>query len=220
MFGTILYVPLFVQGVIGTSATSSGVVLTPFILADCPRRSSPGQWIIWGGATSRTPWSARSSSVSVSSCSPRWIPHRDRAITVCAVIAGIGQGLMMQAFVVGVQNSVPVDSMGSATALTQFLALDRTTFGVTLMGVIVGQGLPPGVRVESETVQRLSPASVPSSRTRSGLPHSWRPRWSAWCSSRSSSSASTKCRSRRGFDRAVTPAPMEPESQAGVRMRT
>ena len=29
MFGTIVYVPLFVQGVIGTFATSSGVVLTP-----------------------------------------------------------------------------------------------------------------------------------------------------------------------------------------------
>src|SRR5207249_325330 len=32
MFGTISFVPLFVQGVIGTSATSSGVVLTPLIL--------------------------------------------------------------------------------------------------------------------------------------------------------------------------------------------
>src|ERR1043165_393025 len=32
MFGTISYVPLFVQGVIGTSATSSGIVLTPLIL--------------------------------------------------------------------------------------------------------------------------------------------------------------------------------------------
>ena len=32
MFGTISFVPLFVQGVIGTSATSSGVVLTPLIV--------------------------------------------------------------------------------------------------------------------------------------------------------------------------------------------
>ena len=32
MFGTISFVPLFVQGVIGTSATSSGVVLTPLML--------------------------------------------------------------------------------------------------------------------------------------------------------------------------------------------
>ena len=46
MFGTISYVPLFVQGVIGTSATSSGVVLTPLMLgavddvaADRPARS-------------------------------------------------------------------------------------------------------------------------------------------------------------------------------------
>ena len=33
MFGTIAFVPLFVQGVIGTSATSSGVVLTPLCSA-------------------------------------------------------------------------------------------------------------------------------------------------------------------------------------------
>ena len=32
MFGTISFVPLFVQGVIGTSATSSGIVLTPLML--------------------------------------------------------------------------------------------------------------------------------------------------------------------------------------------
>ena len=39
MFGTISYVPLFVQGVIGTSATSSGVVLTPLMLGAVTRRS-------------------------------------------------------------------------------------------------------------------------------------------------------------------------------------
>src|SRR5204863_1706684 len=32
MCGTISFVPLFVQGVIGTSATSSGIVLTPLML--------------------------------------------------------------------------------------------------------------------------------------------------------------------------------------------
>ena len=33
MFGTIMFVPLFVQGVMGGSATSSGLVLTPLMLA-------------------------------------------------------------------------------------------------------------------------------------------------------------------------------------------
>jgi hypothetical protein len=32
MFGVVLYVPLFVQGVLGQSATSSGTVLLPLVL--------------------------------------------------------------------------------------------------------------------------------------------------------------------------------------------
>jgi hypothetical protein len=33
MFGIILYTPLFVQGVLGQSATNSGTVLTPLVFA-------------------------------------------------------------------------------------------------------------------------------------------------------------------------------------------
>ena len=60
MFGTISYVPLFVQGVIGTSATSSGVVLTPLMLGAVARRSSPASSSRAPAATAGTPCSARS----------------------------------------------------------------------------------------------------------------------------------------------------------------
>ena len=62
MFGTISYVPLFVQGVIGTSATSSGVVLTPLMLGAvddvAPHRASSSRA---PAATAGTSCSARSS---------------------------------------------------------------------------------------------------------------------------------------------------------------
>ena len=77
------------------------------------------------------------------------------------VIAGIGLGLMMQIFVLSVQNSVPRRSMGSATALTQFSRSIGSTLGVTLMGVIVNQGLPEELHNGSESiavVHRLPPA--------------------------------------------------------------
>ena len=45
MFGLITYVPLFVQGVIGTSATSSGVVLTPLMLGAVTTSLVTGQLI-------------------------------------------------------------------------------------------------------------------------------------------------------------------------------
>jgi MFS family permease len=73
------------------------------------------------------------------------------------VIAGIGIGAMMQVFVISVQNAVPRSMIGSATALTQFGRQMGATLGVTIMGVIVNHGLPPGVGAAGElgTIHRL-----------------------------------------------------------------
>lgn len=59
MFGTISYVPLFVQGVIGTSATSSGVVLTPLMLGAVITSFVSGQVVSRTGRYRPTPSSAR-----------------------------------------------------------------------------------------------------------------------------------------------------------------
>jgi EmrB/QacA subfamily drug resistance transporter len=159
MFGVVAFVPLFVQGVLGESATSSGAVLTPFMVSIAATAMLTGQWISWSGRYKPNalvgPVVLGVGLVLLASMDASTSIGR---VTLYSVIAGVGQGLMMQAFVVGVQNSVPVASMGSATALTQFCRSIGTTLGVTLMGVIVNQGLPPGVRLEGETVQGLSPA--------------------------------------------------------------
>jgi len=108
---------------------------------------------------------------------------------------------------------VPLDSMGSATALTQFSRSIGTTLGVTLMGSIVNQGLPTGVNLESQTVQRLTPA------LRGDLAHALQPAFLA---------AAFVCvillavvvfgihevPLRRGFEEPSTPAPVEPERTA------
>jgi predicted MFS family arabinose efflux permease len=159
MFGVIAFVPLFVQGVIGSSATSSGVVLTPFMLAVVVTSILTGQWISWTG---RYKPNALAGPI-VLGTGLVLLSTMDTSTTIertafYMVVSGIGLGLMMQTFVVAVQNSVPLDSMGSATALTQFSRSIGTTLGVTLMGVIVNQGLPSGVHLEGETVHRLSPA--------------------------------------------------------------
>jgi EmrB/QacA subfamily drug resistance transporter len=156
MFGVVAFLPLFVQGVLGESATSSGAVLTPFMVAIAATAMLTGQWISWSGRYKPNalagPIVLGIGLVLLASMDASTTIGR---VTVYAVVVGVGQGLMMQAFVVGVQNSVPIDSMGSATALTQFSRAIGTTFGVTLMGAIVNQGLPPGVRLEGETVHRL-----------------------------------------------------------------
>src|SRR5436309_2107663 len=147
MFGTISYVPLFVQGVIGTSATSSGVVLTPLILGAVTTSFVAGQIV------SRTGRYRPNTLIGpvLLGIGELLLWQMDVHTTSGEaarnmVITGIGLGMMVQIFVLSVQNSVQRSEMGSATALTQFSRSIGATLGVTLMGVIVNQRLPESVR--------------------------------------------------------------------------
>ena len=121
MFGTIAFVPLFVQGVIGTSATSSGVVLTPLILGAVAMSILSGQWV---SRTGRYRPNAiigpiilgdglfLLSRMDTSTDERRGgAEHGHRRGRARADDAGV-RAL--------VQNSVSIRQMGSATALTQF----------------------------------------------------------------------------------------------------
>ena len=170
MVGTIAYVPLFVQGVIGTSATSSGAVLTPFFIGAVITSAISGQWVSRSG---RYRPNALAGPVILGA--GLFLLSRMNASTTSfeaarnMVIAGIGLGLMMQVFVIAVQNVVSVRQMGTATALTQFARSIGATLGVTLMGVIVNQRLPEDARVRGQSVHRLPPD------LRDGLAHALQP---------------------------------------------
>src|SRR5439155_2707719 len=155
MFGTISYVPLFVQGVIGTSATSSGVVLTPLMLGAVATSIISGQIVSRTGRyrpnTLIGPLVLGTGAFLLS----RMGVHTTNAEAARdMVIAGVGLGMMMQIFVLSVQNSVPRRSMGTATALSQFARSIGATLGVTLMGVIVNQRLPANLRANGSVIHR------------------------------------------------------------------
>ena len=158
MFGTISYVPLFVQGVIGTSATSSGVVLTPMTLGAVCTSILTGQLV---SRTGRYRWNAVLGPVVLTGAMLllwRMDVHTSNGEAARnMVLAGIGIGSMMQVFVLSVQNAVPRARIGAATALTQFGRQMGATLGVTVMGVIVNHGLPAGVASggEGASVHRL-----------------------------------------------------------------
>ncbi len=156
MFGTISFVPLFVQGVIGTSATSSGIVLTPLLLGAVITSFISGQIVSRTGRyrpnTLIGPVVLGAGEVLL------WRMGVNTTNAEAArnmVICGIGLGAMMQIFVLSVQNSVSRSAMGTATALTQFSRSIGATLGVTLMGVLVNQRLPASVSGQGVSIHRL-----------------------------------------------------------------
>jgi EmrB/QacA subfamily drug resistance transporter len=161
-FGTVTFVPLFVQGVLGESATSAGAVLTPLML------SWVGASVVAGQVVSRT---GRSRPVllvgpPLMAAGFALLALMDTAASTLdavrnVVILGAGVGLMMQTLVVVVQNSAPREMMGIATATAQFSRWIGATIGVTLMGAIVAARLGNPAAAEApppELASALHPA--------------------------------------------------------------
>ena len=156
-FGTIAFVPLFVQGVIGTSATSSAVALTPFMLGTMSGAIISGQIV---ARTGRYRANALVGPVVLGTgMLLLWRMNVDTSTVEVArnmVIGGLGLGLMNQVFVVAAQNSVPANVLGTVTGLLQFSRAMGTAIGVTVFGTIITQGLPPGILADGRVVHNLS----------------------------------------------------------------
>jgi EmrB/QacA subfamily drug resistance transporter len=145
MFGAIMFVPLFVQGVMGASATASGIVLTPLMLAMMLTSVGSGQVI---ARTGRYRWALAAGPVvmglgflllaTMSAASGRG--HA----TAAMIITGLGLGLLIQNLVLVVQNGVPSRHLGAATSAAQFCRSICGTIGVSVMGAILTARMPAG----------------------------------------------------------------------------
>jgi EmrB/QacA subfamily drug resistance transporter len=145
MFGTIMFVPLFVQGVLGGSATSSGLVLTPLMLAMMATSVGSGQLI---SRTGRYRWALLLGPITMGA-GFALLTQLDAGstrgqATIAMVVAGLGLGLLVQNLALVVQNAVPSRHMGAATSAAQFSRSIGGTVGVSVMGAILAAGLPAG----------------------------------------------------------------------------
>jgi EmrB/QacA subfamily drug resistance transporter len=138
MFGTIIYVPLFVQRVLGASASGSGAVLTPLMLGIITTSIIAGQLVSRTGhyrpvLLAGPPILALGFFLlsGIGTDTSRLGVTRD------VVVVGLGIGLMMQTLTVAVQNSVSRRAIGVATASTQFFRAIGAMAGVAVMGTIV-----------------------------------------------------------------------------------
>ena len=145
MFGAIMFVPLYVQGVLGASATASGVVLTPLLLSMMVTSVGSGQVIT---RTGRYRWALIAGPVIMGAgfvllagmnvSSPRM--HA----TAAMIVTGLGLGLLIQNLSLVVQNGVPSRHLGAATSAAQFFRSIGGTIGVSVMGAILSANLPAG----------------------------------------------------------------------------
>jgi len=138
MFGTIIYLPLFMQGVLDVSATQSGNLLTPLLIGVVLAS------IIGGQAISRTGEYKMLGVVGSVLVAVGMIlfARMDAATTrlyvaAAMVIAGFGMGLLQPVYTLAVQNVAPRERMGAATSSTIFFRSIGSTVGVAAFGTVM-----------------------------------------------------------------------------------
>lgn len=159
LFGLISFIPLFVQGVIGTGPTEAGSALTALLLT----------WVIFSVIGGRL---------------LLWIPFRwvmlggmllmvvgfvlldmmNSETTIGVVrrnvgLLGAGMGLVMITQLLAVQSSVPRDRLGIATSTSQFFRSTGGAIGIAIMGTVMVQRMQVGTATgngsESDPLQQL-----------------------------------------------------------------
>ncbi len=137
MFGITSYVPLFVQGVKGGSATSAGITLGPLLLAWPIAATISGKVVLTYGYRLTAVVGMFAAAVGVAMTMLFNVQTSLAFIIVAMVLIGTGLGFASSVFILSVQNAVPWNLRGVATATTQFFRTMGGTVGVAIMGTIL-----------------------------------------------------------------------------------
>jgi EmrB/QacA subfamily drug resistance transporter len=139
MFGVIYFVPLFFQGVLGTSATDSGTYLTPMMLGLVAGSVISGQVLSRAGGHYRLQGAIGLLIMMLGMyLLSRMTPATATATAVRnIVIVGVGLGVLMPLYTIAVQNAVPYKVMGVATSATAFFRQIGGAFGLAILGAIM-----------------------------------------------------------------------------------
>lgn len=138
MFGAIIYIPVYAQGVMGVSATNSGAILIPLSVAMIVTSIVVGLLITRTGRYK--PFLILGGLVLVGGyllLANLQYGDSQWHLTLAMIVIGLGLGLCMQVYTLVVQNAVAQRELGIATAAIQFFRNIGSTIGTAVLGTVM-----------------------------------------------------------------------------------
>lgn len=154
LFGTIVYLPVYLQVVRGATPTTAGLQLLPLMLGLLLTSILSGRLISQTGKYKIFPIVGTGlGAIGIYMLSSMGPDTQFWYIALSAFILGAGLGNVMQVLVIAVQNNVEPAQLGAATSASTFFRSIGGSFGTAIMGAIftaelstqIAAHLPPGV---------------------------------------------------------------------------
>lgn len=163
LLSLVIYLPLFLQGVLGESATNSGEVITPLTISLVVGSAISGiiigkfqryqlitilgSLVLTVGVFLMTLWTSSTSLLTA---------------TTNMVVAGVGLGIFFSVVTLAVQNALPRTRMGTGTGAITYLRALGQTLGVAIVGTVVNNTIATDLanRLPANAVKQLTPAGL------------------------------------------------------------
>jgi EmrB/QacA subfamily drug resistance transporter len=156
LFGSISFIPLFVQSVLMTSATQAGITISPMLLG-------------WVGASiigtrlllrvGYRPLAILGTATLVVGAFLMTTVHANISqaqLMVYVTLMGIGMGLSVPSFLIAVQTTVERRHLGTATSTMQFSRSIGGTLGVSVMGAALSASLAANLSASGLSLDLIS----------------------------------------------------------------
>ncbi len=139
MFGAIIFIPLFFQGVLGVSATQSGSFLTPMMLGQVFGSITSGQLLSRAGGRYRLLGAAGLVIMAIGLLLASRMSSATSYATAILniVILGFGLGITMPIYTIVCQNAVPYSMLGVASSSVPFVRSIGGSVALALFGTVL-----------------------------------------------------------------------------------
>jgi EmrB/QacA subfamily drug resistance transporter len=138
LFGTLTYLPAYLQVAQGISASRAGLVVTALMAAVLTTTVLSGRLITRTGRYKAYPVVGAAMSAAGLALLATWSSGSGPGvITMIMALIGLGVGMIMQVMVLVAQNSVAYSDLGTATSSVAFLRQIGASAGVALAGALI-----------------------------------------------------------------------------------
>ncbi|HEX9840381.1 MAG TPA: MDR family MFS transporter [Anaerolineales bacterium] len=158
LFGSVSFIPLFVQAVLGTSATQAGITITPMLLGWVTASIIGTRLMLTIGYRKLGLIGTAAFTVGAFLMSTARMNTSQISLMSFVALMGIGMGLSIPSFLIAVQTSVQRRQLGTATSTLQFSRSIGGTLGVSVMGAALSARLATNLSasgLDPELVRQL-----------------------------------------------------------------
>jgi EmrB/QacA subfamily drug resistance transporter len=164
MFGSVIFIPLFFQGVLGASATASGSFITPMMLGSVFGSAISGQFLSRAGGHYRIQGAIGLAMMAVG----MWLLSQMNIDTSSGiairnmVITGFGLGITLPLYMLAIQNTVPYNILGAATSAAAFFRSVGGSFGLAVFGSVMNNRFAAALttRLPADVTKALPPEQL------------------------------------------------------------